>query len=69
MLMSHRQNAGQIYDMKIAGRSFVNGAKFEHLGTKVIDQNLIYEQVKARLNFGNACYHSVQSLFFFSSAV
>jgi hypothetical protein len=32
------------------------------------NQNLIEEEMKRRLNSGNACYHSVQKLFF-SSAV
>jgi hypothetical protein len=26
------------------------------------DQNCIHEEIKSRLNSGNACYHSVQSL-------
>jgi hypothetical protein len=32
------------------------------LGTKVTNQNLIQEEIKRRLNSGNACYHSVQNL-------
>jgi hypothetical protein len=32
------------------------------LGTKVTNQNLIREEIKRRLNSGNACYHSVQNL-------
>jgi hypothetical protein len=28
----------------------------------VTNQNLIQEEIKKRLNSGNACYHSVQSL-------
>jgi hypothetical protein len=32
------------------------------LGTTVADQNLIQEEIKRRLNSGNACYHSVQNL-------
>jgi hypothetical protein len=28
----------------------------------VANQNLIQEEIKRRLNFGNACYQSVQSL-------
>jgi hypothetical protein len=31
------------------------------LGTRVTNQNLIQDEIK-RLNFGNACYHSVQNL-------
>jgi hypothetical protein len=30
--------------------------------TTVTEQNLIQEEIKRRLNFGNACYHSVQNL-------
>jgi hypothetical protein len=30
--------------------------------TTVTNQNLIQEEIKSRLNSGNACYHSVQSL-------
>jgi hypothetical protein len=28
----------------------------------ITDQNLIQEEIKRRLNSGNACYHSVQNL-------
>jgi ubiquitin C-terminal hydrolase len=28
------------------------------------NQNLIQEEIKGRLNLGNACYHSVQNLLF-----
>jgi hypothetical protein len=30
--------------------------------TTVTDQNLIQEEIKRRLNSGNACYHSVKNL-------
>jgi hypothetical protein len=32
------------------------------LGTTVTNQNFIQEEIKRRLNSGNACYHSVQNL-------
>jgi hypothetical protein len=35
------------------------------LGTTLTDQNCIHEEIKSRLNSGNACYHSVQSLLSF----
>jgi hypothetical protein len=37
-------------------------SQFKHLGTTVTNQNLIQEELKRRLNSGNACYHSVQNL-------
>jgi hypothetical protein len=58
------QNAGQNHDMKTADRSFENVAQFRYLGTTITNQTLIQEEIKRRLNSGNACYHSVQKLMF-----
>jgi ribosomal protein S2 len=62
MLMLRNQKIGQKYIIKIANRSFEDVAKFRFLGTTLTDQNNIYEEIKKRLNSGNACYHSVHSL-------
>jgi hypothetical protein len=35
---------------------------YEHFGTTITNENLIQEEIKMRLNSGNACYHSVQNL-------
>jgi hypothetical protein len=56
MLLSHHQNAGQNHDMKIANRSSENVAQFKYLGMTITNQNLIQEEIKRRLNLGNACY-------------
>jgi hypothetical protein len=62
MLLSHHQNVGQNWDIKIANRSFENVSQFKYLGTIVTNQNLIQEEIKRRMNYGYACYHSVQTL-------
>jgi hypothetical protein len=62
MLLSRHQNAGPNHDINIANRRFENVAKFRYLGTTITNQNLIQEEIKRRLNSGNACYHSVQNL-------
>jgi hypothetical protein len=61
MLLSRQQNVGQNRDVKIANRSFENVSHFKYLGTTVTNQNWIGEEIKRRLNFANACYHSVQN--------
>jgi hypothetical protein len=62
MLMSRSQKTGQKYRIKIVNRSFEDVAKFRYLGTTLTDQNHTHEEIKSRLNSGNACCHSVQSL-------
>jgi hypothetical protein len=63
MLVSRCQRTGQRQSIKIGNRSFESVAKFKYLGTTLTDQNFIHEEIKSRLNLGNACYNSVQSLF------
>jgi hypothetical protein len=62
MLLSRQQTVGQNWDIKIANRSFENVSQFKNLGSTVTNKNLIQEEIKRRLNSGNACYHSVQNL-------
>jgi hypothetical protein len=62
MLLSRHQNVGQNLEIKIANRLFENVSQFKKLRATVTNQNLIQEEIKRRLNSGNACYHSVQSL-------
>jgi sorting nexin-29 len=64
MLLSRHQNAGRNHNIKIGDRSFANVAQFKYvyLGTTVTNKNLIREEMRRRLNMGNARYHSVQNL-------
>jgi hypothetical protein len=56
------QNADQNRDIKVEIRSFENVSQFKYLGTTVTNPNLILDEIKRRLNSGNACYHLVQKL-------
>jgi hypothetical protein len=62
MLLSRHQNAWKNHDVKLANRCFENVEQFKYLGTTITSQNLIQEEIKRRLNPGNACYHSIQNL-------
>jgi hypothetical protein len=64
MLMS-RKKASHKCSINIANRSFEGMAKFKYLGKTLTDQNCMQEDIKSRLNSGNALYHSVQSLLSF----
>jgi hypothetical protein len=65
MLMSRSQKTGQKHGIKIENRTFEDVAKFKYLGTTLTDKSHMHEEIESRLNSGNVCYHSVQSLLFF----
>jgi hypothetical protein len=62
MVMSRDQNAGRGHGMKIDNRSIERLEEFRYLGATLTDQNSIQEEIKSRLNLGNACYYLVQNL-------
>jgi hypothetical protein len=49
-------------EIKIANRSVENVSQIRYLEETVTNQNLIQEEIKRKLNSGNACYRSVQNL-------
>jgi hypothetical protein len=62
MFMCCHQTAGQSNYIRVANKSFEKVAGFKYLGTTLMDQNCIYEEIRSRLNWVNACYHAVQNL-------
>jgi hypothetical protein len=62
MIMSRHPNSGQNQNIRIANESFENVATFKYLETTLTNQNGIHNEIKSRLNSGNACYYSVQNL-------
>jgi len=52
--------------MKIDNNSIERVEEFKYLGTTLTNQNSIQEEIKSRLEFGNACYYLVQNLLFSS---
>jgi hypothetical protein len=49
---------------KITNRWFENVSQFRYFVTTETNKNLMQEEINRRLNFGNACYHSVQKILF-----
>jgi hypothetical protein len=48
--------------MKIDNKSFERVEQFKYLGTTLMNQNSILEEMKDKSKSVHACYHSVQNL-------
>jgi hypothetical protein len=48
--------------LKIGNKFFERVEQFKYMGTILINQNSIHEEIKERLKSGNACYYVVQNL-------
>jgi hypothetical protein len=66
MVMSRDQNARRSQNIKFDFKSFERVEDFKYLGTTLTNKNYIQEEIKNRLESGNACFHSMQSLLFSS---
>ena len=55
MISSCQQNRVQNQNIAIENLSFENVEKFKYLGVTVTNTNGIREEIKRRINIGNAC--------------
>jgi len=62
VVMSQDQNAGRCHGIKADNSSFERVEASRYLGTTLMNQNSLQEEIKSRLKLGNACYHLVQNL-------
>jgi hypothetical protein len=63
IIMSRHPNSEQNQNIRIGNESSEKLGKFKYLGMTLTNQNDIHDEIKSRLNSGNACYYSVQNLF------
>ena len=62
MITSRRQNIIQNQNIVIENLSFQILEKFRYLGVTVTNTNDIREEIKRRINIGNACYYSLEKI-------
>ncbi|KAJ4451543.1 hypothetical protein ANN_03009 [Periplaneta americana] len=62
MIMSRDQNIVRNGNIKIRDLSFEEVEKLKYLGATVTNINDTREEIKRRINMGNACYYSVEKL-------
>jgi hypothetical protein len=62
MVKSQDQNAGQNHNIKNDNKCFERAEQFKYLGTTIMNQNFIEEEIKCSLKSGNACNRLVQNL-------
>jgi hypothetical protein len=65
MVMSEDQNTEQNSNIQIHNKLFETVEQFTYLGTTLMNQNSINEEMKSGLRSGNACCRSMQSLLSF----
>jgi hypothetical protein len=67
MFLSRDQNSVQNHNRELDNKSSGRVEWFKYLATNPKNKNSIQEKIKSILKSGNACYHSVQNIFSFSS--
>ena len=69
MITSRHENVIQNQNIVIGNLSFENVEKFRYLGVTVTNTNDMREEIKRRINMGNACYYSLENIFIVPSAL
>ena len=64
MITSRQQKIVQNQNIAIENLSFGKVEKFKYLGVTVTNTNDIHEEIKRRINMGNACYYSLVKMLF-----
>ncbi|KAJ4437109.1 hypothetical protein ANN_17244 [Periplaneta americana] len=62
MIISRNENIVRNGNIKIGNLSFEEVEKFKYLGATVTNINHTREDIKHRINMGNACYYSVEKI-------
>ncbi|KAJ4434421.1 hypothetical protein ANN_22983 [Periplaneta americana] len=62
MIMSRDENIVRNGNIRIGNLSFEEVEKFKYLGATLTNINDTREEIKHRINMGNACYYSVEKL-------
>ena len=65
MITSRQQNIVQNQNIVIENLSFEYVEKFKYLGVTVTNTNDVREEIKLRINMGNACYYSLEKILSF----
>ena len=61
MITSRQQNI-QNENILIENLTFKKVEKFKYLGVTVTNTNDIHDEIKSRINMGNACYYSLEKI-------
>ena len=62
MITSCQQSVVQNQNIVIGNLSFENVEKFKYLRVTITNTNDIREEIKLRINTGNACYYSLEKI-------
>ena len=62
MTTSHHENVIQNQYIVVGNLTFESVEKLRYLGVTVTNTNDIREEIKRRINMGNACYYSLEKI-------